>query len=132
MGAEPISNRGRPLLATGVAILAMTLSSGCGNDDTDDPLDRGAAVYQQSCAACHGADLRGTPQGPSHLSQVYAPDHHSDAAFRAAILHGSPAHHWDYGDMPPIPGLSDGDIDAVIAYIRHEQETQGFEPYPPG
>ncbi len=91
----------------------------------------GAALYEQSCASCHGSDLRGSDRGPSHLSQVYAPDHHPDASFRAAITQGSPAHHWQFGDMAPVAGLDDEEIDVIIAYIREQQEVHGFEPYPP-
>ena len=87
----------------------------------------GAEVYASSCAACHGADLRGTGQGPSHLSIVYEPGHHPDEAFRAAILRGSPQHHWDFGDMAPVTGLDEAEIDAVIAYIRDVQQREGFE-----
>lgn len=88
-------------------------------------------LYEQSCASCHGSDLRGTDQGPSHLSQVYEPGHHPDASFRAAITEGAVAHHWSFGDMPPVRGLGDTEIDAVIAFIREQQELHGFEPYPP-
>ncbi|NND84488.1 MAG: c-type cytochrome, partial [Acidimicrobiia bacterium] len=41
----------------------------------------GEPVYQANCASCHGSDLRGTDQGPSHLSVVYEPGHHGDIAF---------------------------------------------------
>lgn len=91
----------------------------------------GEPVYQAYCAVCHGIDLRGTPVGPSHLSIVYEPNHHSDAAFALAIVDGSPQHHWPFGDMQPVPGLTDGEIEAVIAYIREQQRINGFEPYPP-
>lgn len=84
-------------------------------------------VYAQSCASCHGTDLRGTDRGPSHLSIVYEPNHHSDDSFRSAIANGARQHHWDFGDMPPVDGLSDADVEAVIDYIRDEQERQGFE-----
>ncbi|MFN3255381.1 MAG: c-type cytochrome [Ilumatobacter sp.] len=87
----------------------------------------GAELYQANCASCHGADLRGTEQGPSHLSIVYEPNHHGDDAFRSAILNGAQQHHWNFGDMAAIPGLDDDEIDDVIAYIRSEQERQGFE-----
>lgn len=87
----------------------------------------GAALYGANCASCHGADLGGTDQGPSHLSIVYEPGHHSDAAFRAAITGGAAEHHWDFGPMPPVDGLSDDEVDAIIAYVRSEQERQGFE-----
>lgn len=29
--------------------------------------------------------------------------------------------------MPPVEGLSETDVDAVIAFIRAEQERQGFQ-----
>lgn len=92
--------------------------------ETTDP---GAALYQANCASCHGADLRGTDKGPSHLSIVYEPNHHGDDSFRSAILNGAQQHHWNFGDMAAIPGLNDDEIDDVIAYIRSEQERQGFE-----
>lgn len=91
----------------------------------------GAALYAARCASCHGADLRGTDRGPSHLSKVYEPGHHSDASFRAAIANGSRQHHWDFGDMPPVAGLAPDEVDAVIAYVRAVQAEKGFEPYPP-
>ena len=103
---------------------------GSGGEATGD-LTLGAEIYAQSCASCHGDDLRGTDRGPSHLSIVYEPGHHSDESFRAAIREGSPQHHWRFGDMPPVEGLDDAEIDAVIAYVREVQEREGFEPYPP-
>jgi hypothetical protein len=65
--------------------------------------------------------------GPSHLSIVYEPNHHPDDSFRSAVANGAPQHHWDFGDMAPVSGLSDQDVDAVIAYVRAEQQRQGFE-----
>lgn len=87
----------------------------------------GEALYAANCASCHGIDLRGTELGPSHLSIVYEPGHHGDAAFFLAVRNGSPAHHWQFGDMPPIDGLSDDDIAAITAYVRAQQELHGFE-----
>lgn len=114
--------------------MTMIVVASCSGGE-DDPeaatATDGAALYAQSCASCHGSDLRGTDQGPSHLSQVYASDHHPDASFRAAITRGSPAHHWQFGNMAPVPGLNDDEIDVIIAYIREQQDLHGFEPYPP-
>lgn len=124
----------RPVRMTAVAAMAaLTVASCSGGDEQPDSeaAGTGAALYGQACASCHGSDLRGTDQGPSHLSQVYAPDHHPDAAFRGAITQGSRAHHWNFGDMPPVGGLSDDEIDLVIGYIRAQQEIHGLEPYPP-
>lgn len=119
-------------LAAAVAALSMGVAA-CGSDDTGptgaagSQVERGAEVYAVSCASCHGADLRGTDKGPSHLSIVYEPNHHTDDSFRSAIANGAPQHHWNFGDMEPVEGLSDDDVEAVIAYVRAEQERQGFE-----
>jgi mono/diheme cytochrome c family protein len=111
----------------------MASLAACSGSDTSDSSTAasGASLYRQSCASCHGSDLRGTDQGPSHLSEVYAPSHHSDDSFRAAITRGSPAHHWDFGDMKPVVGLDDDEIDAILTFIREQQDEHGFEPYPP-
>lgn len=37
----------------------------------------------------------------------------------------------EFQDMPTVPGVKGDDLEAVIAYIRSEQQKQGFEPYPP-
>lgn len=91
----------------------------------------GELLYQASCAACHGADLRGTPLGPSQLSVIYQPGHHSDASYMSAALNGVQAHHWGFGAMPPVPGITEDDMIRIIAFVRETQRTEGFEPYPP-
>ena len=135
--------KAQPSHAIAVTVLAASLvASGCGSTDAtseaanstqavstasaDAPVD-GTAVYQQYCAECHGADLRGTDKGPSQLSIIYEPGHHSDYAFRSAITEGAPEHHWWFGDMPPVEGISDAEIEEVIAFVRAEQERLGFE-----
>ncbi len=121
----------RPLDAVVLVVVALVVA--CGSDEPQSgpsasgDVVRGAEVYASSCASCHGADLRGTDKGPSHLSIVYEPSHHGDASFRSAIANGSPQHHWDFGDMDPVDGLSDDDVEAVIAFVRTEQERLGFE-----
>jgi mono/diheme cytochrome c family protein len=91
----------------------------------------GDVLYRASCAACHGSDLRGTEFGPSQLSVVYQPGHHSDESYMSAMTNGVPAHHWDFGDMAPISGLTQDDMDRIIAFVRENQRIEGFEPYPP-
>lgn len=87
----------------------------------------GAALYQQGCASCHGADLEGTDQGPTFLDQIYAPGHHADAAFFLAPKAGARAHHWNFGNMPPVPGLSDEQLEAIVTFVRSEQRAAGIE-----
>lgn len=117
--------------AVAVMVMASVLAAcGGGSNETDVgtvDVGRGGELYQAKCASCHGADLRGTDQGPSHLSVVYEPNHHSDDSFRAAIANGAPAHHWSFGDMPPVKGLSASEVDAIIAYVRQAQEEQGLD-----
>lgn len=86
----------------------------------------GEVLYAENCASCHGADLRGTDKGPPHLDPVYAPGHHGDDSFRQAIASGSVAHHWDFGDMPPVEGLTDDEVDAIIAFVRERQAAEGI------
>lgn len=129
----------RRLATIGLGLAFVCGATACSSGSSDVARDgggtgadsEGAQVYQESCASCHGSDLRGTDRGPSQLSVVYEPNHHSDASYRAAIVDGVVAHHWGFGDMPPIDGLDDAQIDAVIAYIRTQQDEHGFEAYPP-
>ena len=122
------------------ALAAVLLFAACGDSsDSDVDVDvqdgslvaKGEPLYQASCASCHGVDLRGTDKGPSHLSVVYEPNHHGDAAFLLAVRNGAQQHHWRFGDMEPIEGLSDEDVAAITAFVREQQQIQGFEPYPP-
>ena len=117
------------------AVALTVLVGSCAGDDSDSPpgaaSTEGAQLYANRCASCHGTDLRGTDVGPSLLSEIYAPDHHPDDSFRAAIRDGVTAHHWELGPMPAISGLDDDEITAIITSVRDRQEREGFEPYPP-
>lgn len=123
--SAPVSAALIALLVAGCSAPKLTAATTTGTAS----LDVGAAVYADRCSSCHGTDLRGTDKGPSHLSKVYEPGHHNDLSFRKAIATGSPAHHWSFGDMAPVPGLSEDEIVSVIAYVRSVQQREGFEPY---
>jgi hypothetical protein len=60
-------------------------------------------------------------------SIVYEPTHHGDDSFCSAIANGAPERHWNIWDMAAIEGLSDDDVEAVVASLRSEQQRQGFE-----
>ena len=87
---------------------------------------RGATLYAEKCASCHGADLRGTDQGPPFLHRIYEPAHHGDISFQLAVRYGVRAHHWKFGDMKPVPGLSADDVAHVTAYVRSRQRRAGI------
>ena len=86
----------------------------------------GEGLFVASCAVCHGADLQGSPTGPPLLVPTYAPNHHADEAFQQAVAFGTPAHHWGFGDMAPVPGLSRDDVSKIIEYVRSVQEAEGI------
>ena len=113
------------VVAIGAALVAAVVSSG-GSDDPPAPgspeqLALGEEVFGDNCATCHGDGLRGGLAGPPLVDEIYEPSHHPDSAIRAAIAQGVRPHHWDFAGMPPIRGLSDDEVDAVIAYIRTTQ-----------
>ena len=86
----------------------------------------GEALFNQKCAVCHGPRAVGSPQGPPLVHRYYEPGHHSDMAFVLAVRRGVRAHHWRFGDMAPVPGLSDADVRAVIDYVRAWQRAKGI------
>ncbi|WP_142849054.1 cytochrome c [Telmatospirillum sp. J64-1] len=94
-------------------------------------LAQGQAVYQEHCAACHGADLEGQPDWRSRRADGRLPApphdesghtwHHSDEELFAITKYG--IQHFagpDYPtDMPAFGDiLSDEEIRAVLAYIK--------------
>lgn len=87
----------------------------------------GKALYSRSCATCHGADLNGSDQGPPLLHRIYEPSHHADLAFQFAVRNGVRAHHWQFGDMKPVPNLTPDDVAHITAYVRAEQRKAGIE-----
>jgi mono/diheme cytochrome c family protein len=110
--------------------VVLTNMSGEGTDPRaqrdPDAVAAGAALYAENCAVCHGADLRGTETGPPFLHPYYAPNHHGDEAFQRAVLGGVVPHHWDFGPMPPIPGLSRDQVALIVEFVRSEQEAAGI------
>lgn len=86
----------------------------------------GKALYEKNCASCHGPDLKGTDKAPPFLHKVYEPSHHGDAAFQLAVKNGVRAHHWKFGDMQPVPGLTPDDVAHTTAFIRARQRQVGI------
>jgi mono/diheme cytochrome c family protein len=89
-------------------------------------LAKGEALFTNNCSVCHGIGARGTKQGPPFLDKIYEPNHHADSAFYRAAELGVRAHHWKFGDMPKIPGVTRDDLTQIIAYIRWLQNQAGI------
>lgn len=89
-------------------------------------LQQGAELFQANCAACHGQAALGTRQGPPLVHIYYQPNHHADGAFYMAVGRGVEAHHWNFGDMPPVAGLSETEVADIVAYVRWLQREAGI------
>ena len=89
-------------------------------------LSIGKMNYDVYCASCHGANAVGSDKGPTFLHRVYHPGHHSDAAFFVAARQGAKAHHWQFGDMKPVAGVSDAQLKSIVAYVRALQQANGL------
>ncbi|MBI1904787.1 MAG: cytochrome c [Rhodocyclales bacterium] len=87
----------------------------------------GKPLFENNCASCHGVDLSGTDKGPTFLNRIYVPSHHGDAAFQMAAKNGARAHHWNFGDMPPVPGVTPDDVAHITAYVRMQQRKAGIQ-----
>lgn len=127
-----------------VLVLALALagcSAGAGDMDGNDAAAnagsaaaglsaqarQGEIAFNARCALCHGVGAVGTTLGPPLAHRIYEPGHHQDFAFRNAIRNGVTAHHWQFGNMPPVPGVSDDDVEAIICYVRELQRAAGID-----
>ena len=88
---------------------------------------KGESLYSQNCLACHGNSGLGTNHGPPLVHKTYSISHHADLAFHLAVKNGVPAHHWNFGDMKPIPGLSPENVEHIIEYVRAIQRKSGID-----
>lgn len=85
----------------------------------------GEQLYAARCVPCHGPQGSGSDRGPPLVHPVYAPNHHADVAFYRAIEFGVQAHHWRFGDMPPVEGVSPEDAREIVRYVRWLQREAG-------
>lgn len=87
----------------------------------------GARLFEAKCLSCHGANAQGQAGvAPPLVHKIYEPSHHGDEAFQRAVDQGVRAHHWRFGDMPPVQGLSRGDVAMIVINIREIQIANGI------
>lgn len=87
----------------------------------------GKSLFEKNCSSCHGVTGTGTDKGPTFMHAFYKPNHHGDASFYRAALSGVKAHHWNFGDMPPVEGMTKRTISKIVPYIRWMQVQQGIQ-----
>ena len=87
----------------------------------------GKVAYDLFCAQCHGENLVGTlKRGPTFLHRVYHPGHHRDEGFVRASKEGARQHHWKFGEMRPIFGITKERVKIIVKYIRRVQRENGL------
>lgn len=87
----------------------------------------GKMAYDAKCAVCHWANAVGQDGvAPPLVHKIYEPSHHGDAAFLIAAKNGVRAHHWRFGNMPPVEGVTDGDVKMIVTYVRELQRANGI------
>jgi mono/diheme cytochrome c family protein len=87
----------------------------------------GKLGFEAKCAACHGMNAAGQEGvAPPLVHKIYEPSHHGDEAFQRAAALGVRRHHWPFGDMPPVEGVTRGDVTMIVAYIRELQRANGI------
>ena len=87
----------------------------------------GKNLFEKNCSNCHGVTGDGSYEGPPLMHKIYEPSHHGDAAFYRAALNGAKAHHWNFGDMPPVPGITERDVSKIVPYVRWLQQQRGIK-----
>jgi cytochrome c2 len=87
----------------------------------------GKLGFDAKCAACHGVNAAGQEGvAPPLVHIIYEPSHHGDEAFQRAAAMGVRGHHWPFGDMPSVEGVTRGDVTMIIAYVRELQRANGI------
>ena len=86
----------------------------------------GQALFDGSCAQCHGAAAHGTDVGPPLVHRIYEPSHHADISFYRAVEFGVAAHHWRFGNMQPVEDVAREDVTQIVGYLRWLQREAGI------
>lgn len=87
----------------------------------------GKQEFDENCAKCHGANAAGQEDvAPPLVHRIYEPNHHGDQSFYLAAKQGVRAHHWPFGNMPPVEGITDTEIGQIVDYVRTLQRTNGI------
>jgi mono/diheme cytochrome c family protein len=87
----------------------------------------GQRAYKAACSACHGLNAQGRESiAPPLVHRIYEPSHHGDMAFVLAAQNGVRAHHWKFGNMPAVEGVTRADVLNIVTYVRALQRENGI------
>lgn len=121
-------NANAPSLAQEVPLIGGAMVSVSVPAQLTEQEQMGSRAYDAVCAACHGANAQGQDgKAPPLVHRIYEPSHHGDMAFVLAAQNGVRAHHWSFGDMPPVEGVTVSDVTNIVAYVRALQRENGID-----
>ena len=119
---RPPGNQGQVDVAAGEALAMVIVPASLTERE-----QLGLAAFTAKCADCHGVNGAGRAGiAPPLVHKIYEPSHHGDMAFELAARNGVRAHHWPFGNMPPVEGLTGADIGAIVDYVRVVQRENGI------
>lgn len=118
-----------------VFMRVSTISPVKGRWYTQHMVNKGALLFQQNCATCHGANAEGTLEWkktdshgnypPPPLNGTAHTWHHNIGMLKKTVREGGARLG---GTMPPFSGvLSDLDIEAVIAYFQSKWPDEVYQ-----
>lgn len=88
----------------------------------------GQRGFDTKCSSCHGENAVGkNGVAPPLIHKIYEPSHHGDESFQRAVAMGVRAHHWKFGNMPAIDGLTRADVKAITEYVRELQRYNNID-----
>ena len=87
----------------------------------------GEALFNAKCASCHGKNAAGQEgAAPPLVHMIYEPNHHPDQSFQIAAQYGVRQHHWPFGNMPPVEGITENEVRKIVGYVRTLQKANGI------
>ena len=88
----------------------------------------GKRGFDTKCSSCHGENAVGkNGVAPPLIHKIYEPSHHGAESFQRAVAMGVRAHHWKFGNMPAIDGLTRADVKAITEYVRELQRYNNID-----
>ncbi len=110
---------------------AATNNTATVTPDTAEMIETGQSIFLQQCVSCHavnmnltGPSLKGVEKRWKSNEKLYAFIHNSQAIIGAKDEYAQDLFdRWNKVQMPPFPSLKDGDIAAILVYIKHAEKN---------
>ncbi len=88
----------------------------------NDPVNRGFALFQKNCLACHTLNGAGDAQVGPDLNVPYSPtEYFAEGYLKRYIRDPQSLRHWPQAKMPAFSPavLPEGELDLLVDYLKH-------------